>query len=474
MAKKTRTELSTLAVNTNLPDNTSEQITPTTERAQLTEERDSVINYKDDLGGTSNAGKFLTVGADGESLTMVDGATGDVTGTGVTGRVTIWDGTNSITSKAMLVLDDTNKILKIVIPSANASGGISIDQQGTTGTSSLQFLDDSVYKAQIVYDVSDGNLTLNSNGNINITPTGDTVISGGTPSVEHVRILSGGAVGIGISSPTSYNASGDNLVIGSTSDNNNGITIVSPSGGSANDSRGNIYFADATNDTSGFITYKHRSDAEQMLIGVADSVALTINSSGIVGSGLLTISAGSSSNPRLVFEGADVSGTHFIQIDRGTSSMEFYVNGATRAEISSGGLATFSNGIKFGSGATLEYYEEGTWTPTVTSGYTSVSYTAQNGFYTRIGNVVTAYYRVQFTGTADQSRVQLNGLPINSSMNTKGGSLNYHSITFNGSPTPYPSNTTIDFYRLDTTNAFANSVSNVNGDFLIGFVTYTV
>jgi hypothetical protein len=72
MAKKTRTELSTLAINTNLPDNTTELITPTTERAQLTDERESVVNYKDDLGGVPNAGKFLTVAVDGESLTMVD------------------------------------------------------------------------------------------------------------------------------------------------------------------------------------------------------------------------------------------------------------------------------------------------------------------------------------------------------------------------------------------------------------------
>ena len=194
MAKKTRTELSTLAINTNLPDNTQELITPTTERAQLTDERESVVNYKDDLGGLSNAGKFLTVAVDGESLTMVDAPTGDVTGTGVAGRVTIWDGTNNITSKAMLVLDDTSKVLKIIIPSENASGGISIDQQGTTGSGSLVFLDDGVYKAQIVYDVSDGNLTLNSNGDIEITADGDTVISGGTPIVENVRITSGGDV----------------------------------------------------------------------------------------------------------------------------------------------------------------------------------------------------------------------------------------------------------------------------------------
>ena len=97
MAKKTRTELSTLAVNTNLPDNTSEQITPTTERAQLTEERASVINYKDDLGGTGNAGKFLTVAADGESLTMVDGATGNVTGSGAQYQVAVWDGASVLT-----------------------------------------------------------------------------------------------------------------------------------------------------------------------------------------------------------------------------------------------------------------------------------------------------------------------------------------------------------------------------------------
>jgi len=76
MAKKTRTELSTLAINTNLPDNTTELITPTTERAQLTDERESVVNYKDDLGGVPNAGKFLTVAADGESLTMVDEPSG--------------------------------------------------------------------------------------------------------------------------------------------------------------------------------------------------------------------------------------------------------------------------------------------------------------------------------------------------------------------------------------------------------------
>ena len=59
-------------------------------------------------------------------------------------------------------------------------------------------------------------------------------------------------------------------------------------------------------------------------------------------SGLLTLTVASSTNPRLVFAGADVSGTHWMQINRGTSAMEFYVNGATRATIGSGGDVTLN------------------------------------------------------------------------------------------------------------------------------------
>lgn len=264
MAKKTRTELSTSAINTNLPDNTQELITPTTERAQLADERESVINYKDDLGGTGNAGKFLTVAVDGESLTMVDAPTGDVTGTGVAGQVTFWNGTNNITSDAMLVIDDTNKILKIIIPNANASGGISIDQQGTTGTGSLQFLDDGVYKAQIVYDVSDGNLTLNSNGDIKITPTGDTVISGGTPIVEHVRISSGGNVGIGTSFPDrelDVEKSTDNCIISAVS----GTTRVA-----------GLVMGDTSDDDRGAVLYNNNGDYLYLLSN--GSQKLTIGS----------------------------------------------------------------------------------------------------------------------------------------------------------------------------------------------------
>jgi hypothetical protein len=160
MAKKTRTELSTLALNTNLPDNTTELITPTTERAQLTDERESVVNYKDDLGGVPNAGKFLTVAVDGESLTMVDAPTGDVTGTGTQYQLAVWDGTSALTGYAALTY--INSILQAPQLRAESSNGtVTINATDASGgTAWLYFQNASVLKAEISYFIQDDFLTI--------------------------------------------------------------------------------------------------------------------------------------------------------------------------------------------------------------------------------------------------------------------------------------------------------------------------
>ena len=145
MAKKTRTELSTLAINTNLPDNTTELITPTTERSQLTDERESVVNYKDDLGGVSNAGKFITVATDGESLTMVDEPTGELSGTGSAARIAFWSAAKVLTYDDYLswntstdtlnafIVNATNKLIAAIINSPEGNS-ITLSTQPTGGT----------------------------------------------------------------------------------------------------------------------------------------------------------------------------------------------------------------------------------------------------------------------------------------------------------------------------------------------------
>ena len=81
-------------------------------------------------------------------------------------------------------------------------------------------------------------------------------------------------------------------------------------------------------------------------------------------------------------------------------------------------VQTFSAGIQFGGGtSTLNYYEEGTWTPGVQSTGATFSINASNtvGRYTRIGKMVFCEFAVQLSGatTGTTSNVVfLTGLPF--------------------------------------------------------------
>jgi len=88
------------------------------------------------------------------------------------------------------------------------------------------------------------------------------------------------------------------------------------------------------------------------------------------------------------------------------------------------------HGINFhnyGTGATitsnlLDDYEEGTWTPAINAGSVS-TYNWATGRYTKIGNVVTIWFDLKWTGASSiPSQGQITGLPIAAvANNTQGG-----------------------------------------------------
>ena len=99
--------------------------------------------------------------------------------------------------------------------------------------------------------------------------------------------------------------------------------------------------------------------------------------------------------------------------------------GGTDVEISAGNLllGTAGKGIDFSNQASptggmtselMDRYEEGTFTPTVSSDASPAGYTTQNGYYTRIGRVVhiTAVVQVSDMGSFSGATVQLGGLPF--------------------------------------------------------------
>ena len=117
------------------------------------------------------------------------------------------------------------------------------------------------------------------------------------------------------------------------------------------------------------------------------------------------------------------------------SGAKLYIEGGGDINVRTGNVVIntagkgidFSNQAQSPTGATtgelLDHYEIGTFTPTVT-GVTSISYTTQNGYYTRVGNIVYVKFYLLASWTASSTLV-LNGLPF-----TVGTSGDYLGVSY--------------------------------------------
>jgi hypothetical protein len=154
------------------------------------------------------------------------------------------------------------------------------------------------------------------------------------------------------------------------------------------------------------------------------------------------------------------------------------------------GAATATS-INFG-GTTLSTYAGFTsWTPVftfATPGNLSVVYTTQSGFYSRIGNIVTAifYLSITPTYTTSSGKAEITGLPFSSnasSVNDAFGNLFMQAPTF---PTLCTSiacrvqagTSLIDFLASGSAQSAANftttNIATATGLVLSGSITYLI
>jgi hypothetical protein len=98
----------------------------------------------------------------------------------------------------------------------------------------------------------------------------------------------------------------------------------------------------------------------------------------------------------------------------------------------SGDSVTFPSGINLGvtspsASNLLDDYEEGTFTPTLeaSNGDSSVTYTQQHGFYTKVGNLVSISIRLSASASSDGTGtfIEIGGLPFEYSGNRCAMSL---------------------------------------------------
>lgn len=159
------------------------------------------------------------------------------------------------------------------------------------------------------------------------------------------------------------------------------------------------------------------------------------DTSGARGIAILTSATGAGS---LLFANATSgAGTYrgYIEYDHNGNTLNTYINSSVHAQrIHSDGVISIPQGIELGSGVdktvanTLDDYEEGDFTPTLTPGGGSYNGLTLTGKYTKIGRLVSVQMALIITASG------------NASGSATVGNLPFTSITWNRMPNKWREN----------------------------------
>jgi hypothetical protein len=146
---------------------------------------------------------------------------------------------------------------------------------------------------------------------------------------------------------------------------------------------------------------------------------------------------------------------------RVTASTTIGVGGATPSTSGSG--ITFPATASISSNAnTLDDYEEGTWTPAVTfgGGSTGITYSAQGGTYTKIGNTVRLGITIDLSSKGSSTgRLAISGVPFTTSQSGIPVSVWCDKVTVAGTIQPYLYSDN-NIYFLYLSSGTATNVTN--------------
>ena len=168
-----------------------------------------------------------------------------------------------------------------------------------------------------------------------------------------------------------------------------------------------------------------------------------------------------------------------IRYNHGDNATRFLTNGTfERMRIQSGGGISF-NGDTAAANA-LDDYEEGTWTPTITSGGWTGFQDILNAKYTKIGRQVTVYlFGNGLQGTGDNTALKVGGLPFTCATNGYApGSVDFGESIDAGAYCRVGANSTaVEFLRPSgsvSLNRVAIVGNRIGNAYLIFSATYIV
>ena len=141
------------------------------------------------------------------------------------------------------------------------------------------------------------------------------------------------------------------------------------------------------------------------------------------------------------------------------------------------------HGLKFNgdtaSANALDDYEEGTWTPTITSTVAGINYaeSVQQGKYTKIGRLVNASFLIVVTGVTNSGgngNKKIDGLPFtqDGSSYAQVGILGYNDVFDSDVGSFYATGSDLQFIPAGVTQS--NTTEVITTGYLSGTITYIV
>jgi hypothetical protein len=239
----------------------------------------------------------------------------------------------------------------------------------------------------------------------------------GTSSVQRMMISTLGNIGIGTTSPFNFGSGHRTLDVRGDTNSSIGALFV---GNCDRSAVLGAYINPGAGATVGTSTNHY------LQLVTCDVERVRITSNGIacftcpISVGFAaTIGTQGGTDTTVIGGGSGVGSTVRMNYAGGTMQNLFQGNGDNFVNCVTGKLNA-AGGIKFANGATtLNYYEQGTWTPRLKNGsFTTNAGTSNKGWYTRIGNLVTVGGTLDWgagSGAQDGNSLQITCLPFASS-----------------------------------------------------------
>ena len=200
------------------------------------------------------------------------------------------------------------------------------------------------------------------------------------------------------------------------------------------------------------------------------------NSSGNRTLGIIT---GTSNSSIINLGDTDASNVGQVKYHHGVNSMVLRTNSTDKVTLDSTGNMLFNQsgtGIYLGTTSAtaanlLDDYEEGTWTPTVSSGFSGFS--IQKAYYTKVGRLVEVNTYLSGISGKDSNQVLLSGLPFTSADGYATGPVESASNGHMGMARVQASSTNIIFYYPNATSSLrVNYLGNDLGSHIILSIVY--